>query len=85
MTQLDLSFTRPRPGDLFKPGSQNCRLLGKLFDGPITNDQIVRELHILKYTGRISEVREAVRPYLMDIEAQRMPGTSGQWVYQLKG
>ena len=85
MTQLDLRFTRPRPKDLFKQGSQNFLLLGKLFDGPITNDRIVRNLHIIKYTGRISEVLEAVRPYLMDIEAQRMPGTSGQWVYQLKG
>ena len=85
MNQLDLSFTRPKPEDLFKPGSQNCRLLGKLFDGPITNDQIVRELHILKYTGRISELREAVRRYLMDIEAHRIPGTSGCWRYHLRG
>lgn len=82
--QTAMSFDRPRPEILFRPGSQNERLYRRLLQGPVTNDQIVHEMHILKYTGRLSEVREAIRPCLMDIEAQRI-GSTGRWVYQLRG
>lgn len=84
MTQIDLNFTRPTDiPNPFTAGTQNDRVLRMLQRGPITNVDLVHS-RILKYTGRISEVREALRPYLMDVHAERVPGT-GTFVYSLKG
>jgi hypothetical protein len=58
----------------FTPGSQNRRLLERLMRGPIYNHEIVHELGILKYTNRLSDVREAVRKYGYVIEAERVVG-----------
>jgi len=69
----------------FKPRTQNYRLLEQLQKRPITNIEITHGMYILKYTGRISEVREALRPYLMDVHAERVPGTRGVFLYSLKG
>jgi len=74
---------RPRPNTLFKPGTQNERLYRRLLEGPVTNAEIVREMNILNSTGRISDVREALKPYLMDVEARRI--AKGLWQYRLRG
>lgn len=68
----------------FKPRTQNHRILERLKFGPVTNVELARDFHILKYSGRISEVREFLQPYLVDVHAERVPGT-GTFVYSLKG
>ena len=85
MAQTSISFTRPLPEDLFKPGSQNARLYGRLLQGPVTNVEIVRDMCVLNSTGRISDIRKALRPHLMDVKAQPVPGMDGQWLYELRG
>jgi len=83
MNQLALSFTRPRPEDLFKPGSQCHELYARLLEGSVTNREIMR-MCIPKYTGRISDIRAALRPYLMDVKAE--PGSDRSHVtYRLAG
>jgi hypothetical protein len=83
MTQTTISFGSPIVNP-FRQGSQNDRLLRLLQRGSITNVEIVHDHHILNSTGRISEVREALRPHLMDVHAERVPGT-GTFIYSLKG
>jgi hypothetical protein len=84
MTQTQLSFRqRPAPGKLFTPGTQNYRLYERLLQGEVTNAEIVREMNIFNSTGRADDVRKALKPYLMDIEAKRIE--RGLWSYRLKG
>jgi hypothetical protein len=73
---------RPLPADLFNARSQNYRVYERLLRGSITNGGIVRELGILKYTSRLTDVRKALKPYLMDIRAERV-GTDGVFEYSL--
>ena len=68
---------------LFNPGSQNHRILSLLQRGPVTNVELVRDHHILKYTGRLSDVRQALRPYGVGINAERVHG--GTFIYSLMG
>lgn len=79
-----INLAPPRPTELFKQGPQNARLYERLLRGPVTNIEVVRDMCILKYTGRISDVRKALRPCLMDVKAVRMQ-EPGQWLYQLRG
>ncbi|MFH2077060.1 MAG: hypothetical protein ABIJ57_17255 [Pseudomonadota bacterium] len=76
---------RPRPDALFKPGTQNERLYRRLLEGPVANIEIVREMNILNSTGRISEVRAALREYLMDVKAERAQFGNGVFIYSLVG
>jgi hypothetical protein len=69
---------------LFTPGTQNHRVLTLLQRGPVTNVELAANHHILKYTSRMSEVRAVLRRYLVDIHAERIPGT-GTVVYSLRG
>ena len=85
MTQTAMSFDRPAPRDLFKEGSQNYRIYSLLLQGPITNGDILFGLRIANSTGRISDIREKLRPYLMDVKSEPIPGTSGAWLYRLAG
>jgi len=73
---------RPLPADLFNAGSQNYRVYERLLRGPVTNIEIVHDMHILNSTGRASDVRKALKPYLMDIRAERV-GTDGVFKYSL--
>jgi len=83
MTQIGL-FDKPQyPPNPFKPESQNFRLYERLKYGPITNGTIVKDLHILKYTGRLSDVREALRPHLLDVSGRPLGG--GLWEYRIAG
>ena len=83
MTQTALEYTRPRPDDLFTPGSQCFRLYDRLLKGPVTNSEIVRDMGIFNSTGRASDLRKALKPHLMDVEAKRV--RDGLFVYHLKG
>ena len=83
MNQTALDFTRPRPDDLFTPGSQSYRIYCRLLTGPVTNSDIVRDMNIFNSTGRISDIRKALKPHLMDIEAKRV--RDGLFVYNLRG
>ena len=74
---------RPRPDALFKSGTQNERLYRRLLEGPVTNAEIIREMGIFNSTGRSSDVRKALKPYLMDVEARRI--YKGLWQYRLRG
>ena len=69
MQQVMLPLERPKPEELFRPGSQNRVLYERLLQGPITNREIMR-MCIPKYTGRISDIRAALRPHLMDVRAE---------------
>jgi hypothetical protein len=83
MTQTALEFTRPRPDDLFTPGSQSFRIYERLLQRPVSNSEIVREMDVFNSTGRISDIRKALKPHLMDVEAKRV--RDGLFVYELKG
>jgi len=85
MTQTALDFTRPRPGDLFKYGTQCHKIYERLLQqGKITNIEIVYELRIPNSTGRISDIREALKPHLMTVsDAKRTE--DGQFEYALIG
>ena len=84
MTQTALNF-RPSPSSLFRPGSQNFRVYERLLAGPVSNVEIVKGMDILNSTGRASDVRKALKPYLMDVEATPDPMRTGVWVYKLVG
>lgn len=84
MTQTTL-FSRPDPSDLFRPGSQNCRVYERLLCGPVDNGELPRTMRINKYTSRISDIRAALRPYLMDVKAESDPCDRSRVVYRLVG
>ncbi len=62
----------PRPHELFKSGSQDYRLYERLLVAPVTNSEIIDKLRIFSYTRRISDLREKLKPYLLDIKANRI-------------
>jgi hypothetical protein len=72
MTQTQLAFDKPRPDDLFKQGSQSCRIYERLLCGPVTNREIVEGMKIYNSTGRAADIRKALKPYLLDIKARRI-------------
>ena len=84
-TSLFTNAMRPRPNDLFKPGSQNWRLYRRLLKGPTTNAEIVRDMGIFNSTGRASDVRKKLRPYLIDVKAERAQFGNGVFIYSLVG
>ena len=44
----------------FQYGSQNYRILERLKRGPVTNAEMSGEMRILKYTGRLSDIRKKI-------------------------
>jgi hypothetical protein len=88
MTQTALDFTapdRPRPSDLFRAGTQCFMIYERLLQqGKITNIEIVYELRIPNSTGRISDLRDALKPHLMTVsDAKRTD--DGKFEYELRG
>jgi len=63
----------------FHKGTQNHALLERLRIGPVMNHEIVLELNILKYTGRISEVRKKIRPQGFDVAGRKIRGGVHQY------
>ena len=85
MTQADLFPRRPGPDELFKSGSQNHRIYTEILKrGAISNVEIVHRLNIMNSTGRVSEIRRKLRPYLVNVACQQA-GDGGVFVYSLKG
>ena len=83
MTQTLLRFNLPRPAELFSYGSQNYRLYEALYEsGRITNVAI-RDLYILSHTRRISDLREKLKPYCLNIKKEAVGG--GVFSYYLSG
>ena len=70
MNQPELKFDVPQPGELFKYGSQNYNLYQALLEhGSVTNVGM-RDLFILSHTRRISDLREKLKPYCMDVKKE---------------
>lgn len=85
MQQTDLALDKPRPGELFSYGSQCYRLYERLLDGPVDNGEMLFSLRLGSHTRRVSDLREKLRPYLMDVEARPDPQKRSRVVYRLKG
>lgn len=87
MTQTSMSFDRPSPKDLgFKEGSQNAQLYRMLLERRrVSNIEIIHQAYILNSTGRVSDLRKALKPYLMDVKATPDPHRKGVFYYELKG
>lgn len=80
-TALRFTTPRPRPGELFQYGTQNYRLYEALYEsGRITNVAI-RDLYILSHTRRISDIREKLKPYCLDVKKE--PVGAGVYAYYL--
>jgi hypothetical protein len=83
MTQSELNFNPPpQPHELFKPDSQNYKIYEELLNGGISNIDISKK-YVLSHTRRISDIREKLKPYLMDVKAERI--TKGTFFYRLTG
>ena len=85
LTQQRLPLERPRPEKLFRPGSQNDKLYRRLLEGPVTNSEIIEKLKIYNSTGRASDIRKKLRPYLLDIKTEYDPSDRSRVVYKLTG
>lgn len=81
MEQTAIRFNKPHPGELFKPGSQDYRIYERLLAAPLTNSEIIDELRVFSYTRRISDLREKLKPYCMDVKATRIK--DGLFEYKL--
>ena len=83
MDQRSLNFDPvPKPGELFKYGSQQYRIYEKLISGGATSVEI-QEIGCLSHTRRISDIREKLKPFLLDVKAERKHGSV--YFYHLKG
>lgn len=83
MNQQTLKFNIPQPGELFKVGTQCYYLYEALLEqGSITNVGM-RDLFILSHTRRISDLREKLRPYLLDVKKEKVSG--GVYSYRITG
>ena len=85
MNQTALPLDRPAPEKLFKEGSQTYRLYSRLLEGPVSNGEIIYQMRIANSTGRASEVRQKLRPYLMDVKTEYDPSDRSRVVYKLVG
>lgn len=87
MTQIAMNFNferRPSPKELdLEPGSQNYRLYERLLEGEVTNGEMLFQLRIGSHTRRVSDLRERLKPHLMDVEARRID--KGLFSYRLRG
>lgn len=83
MEQTELTFNpKPKPRELFSYGTQNYRVYEQLLQGPVTSKFIIKEMDIQKYTSRITDVRKALVPHLIRVEAKRV--CSSLFEYRLK-
>jgi len=70
------------PDNPFKYGTQKYRLYERLKVGPVTNVTII-DMKIYNSTGRISEIREYLKPYLFEIDCHSVPGKKGVFEYSI--
>lgn len=73
---------KPKPEKLFTWGTAARRLYEALATcGEVSNVQIVRDLHIMAYSGVISRIRKSVQPFGLDIAKKRIG--HGVFAYRL--
>ena len=69
---------------LFKTGSQNYRIVERLLIcGKICNFQFA-DMNVLKYTSRISAIRNRINPYGFDIVAKLEDSKRNVYSYMIK-
>ena len=71
--QTIMNFKAPPANELFKYGSQKYKIYERLLAGGITSLEI-NQLGALSHTKRISEIRAKLKPYLLDVVAERIHG-----------
>ena len=72
---------KPKPEKLFTWGTAARRLYEALATcGEVSNVQIVRDLHIMAYSGVISRIRKSVQPHGLDVAKKRI----GQGVFSYR-
>lgn len=64
-------------------GSQKHRLLERLYRGPATNGEIVRDLGIFNYRDAICEVRRDLRSQGVELIAEPANRQRNLWTYRL--
>jgi len=85
MTQTALDFShKPTPAELgLKPGNHANLIYSRLLEGELTNAEIVRGIGCFNSTGRVSDLRAKLKPYLVEIEARQVK--KGLFSYRLRG
>jgi hypothetical protein len=79
--QAALNFTAPPPGKLFKYGSQNYRVYEKLYYGGVTTSELM-DMRIACHTHRISDCREKLKPYGLEIICEPITKTNN--IYNIR-
>jgi hypothetical protein len=74
MTQGELNFEAPAPGDLFAYDTQNYKIYAALRSGGIQNVEIVEQLGVYAYTRRISDIRDALKPHNLTVKKINLRG-----------
>jgi hypothetical protein len=64
----------PKPGELFKHGTQLYQIYEKLLSGGITSPEIRNISGSLSHTRRISDIRTKLHPRGWDVESKRLHG-----------
>lgn len=68
------------PANPFTYGTQSWRLYDRLKDGPVTNIEITRDMHIMNSTGRASDVRDFLEKEGYQLIAKSM----GNGIYEYR-
>ena len=82
MTQTEFSFAAPAPGQLFRYGSQNYQVYERLVSGGVTSAEM-RDMNILCHTHRISDCREKLKPYNLEVVCEPFQGKVN--VFRIRG
>jgi len=84
--QTVFQYDKPSPDQLgLKHDSQCRKLYERLLAGPVDNGEILFALRIGNHTGRLSDLRVKLRPFLMDIKATPDPANRAKVTYRLAG
>lgn len=74
MEQQELNFNYPPPGELFTYGTQDYQLYERLYNGGITNVEIVKDLCFLQYNRGIHDVRKKLLKHNADVKMEKLHG-----------
>lgn len=64
--------------NLFEPGTQPRRIMAVMMERPVNNHEM-RDMGILNYTARISDMRKVLAPHGYTIEKDRIMGKVYQY------
>lgn len=73
----------PEASRYFRWGTQTRRIYDRLACGPITSEEIVRDLHVYSYHKKISEIRRALAGTGVTVKARPTAGCRKPWEYRL--